>query len=515
MDSYIGNFYYCLIFIWHNIDINWGETLQEISIKASDLANKIEGVLYGPDNLLSGNYTFLNKASENDIVIRHKINGKGIEIANEKGVSCLITQNPHDDAISMAKALNFSLIVTEHIEYATAFALNTIVKEYAEDSFKVAVTGTNGKSTTTHLLYTIFSDFNYDTYTNTDAESEGNTLIDPRVASELSDYYHKTNNIDVITLEVSEVQGWDDEIMKNHSNKMIRALDADSVIITNASMDHINLVKSFDNLLYEISGAAKALLNGDKESLLVLNYEDENIRNMANIVSNQSNINVMFFGNYDENNILSVSYKEGVGIYSGNELYVEQKDLPFNSIHFIQDIMAALAVCIYRNMDRSRVIESLKNYKPLARRFIKLRENPIIIDDFAHNPSGINLTIENGSKLGNNLFIVNSIRGSRGDDINREIAEALVKSLKDRDNYTLLLTCSVDVVNHLNTVVDSEKNIFLEILEENNIHFMLFESLEESLLNVVNLASDDDVILLLGAQGMDPASRILKKHDII
>ena len=60
----------------------------------------------------------------------------------------------------MAKALNFSLIVTEHIEYATAFALNTIVKEYAEDSFKVAVTGTNGKSTTTHLLYTIFSDFN-------------------------------------------------------------------------------------------------------------------------------------------------------------------------------------------------------------------------------------------------------------------------------------------------------------------------------------------------------------------
>ena len=166
-------------------------------------------------------------------------------------------------------------------------------------------------------------------------------------------------------------------------------------------------------------------------------------------------------------------------------------------------------------MDRGRVIESLKNYKPLARRFIKLRENPIIIDDFAHNPSGINLTIENGSKLGNNLFIVNAIRGSRGDDINREIAEALVKSLKDRDNYTLLLTCSVDVVNHLNTVVDSEKNIFLEILEENNIHFMLFESLEESLLNVVNLASDDDVILLLGAQGMDPASRILKKHDII
>ena len=77
------------------------------------------------------------------------------------------------------------------------------------------------------------------------------------------------------------------------------------------------------------------------------------------------------------------------------------------------------------------------------------------------------------------------------------------------------------IENYLNiNLVDNENiscsvNKAKEILEENNIHFMLFESLEESLLNVVNLASDDDVILLLGAQGMDPASRILKKHDII
>lgn len=489
--------------------------MQEISIKASDLADKIKGVLYGPDVELSGNYTFLNKASKGDIVIRHVINDKGIQIAKEKGVSCLITQNPQNNVIDVAKELNFSLIVTKHIEYATAFALNTTVKECAEDSFKVAVTGTNGKSTTTHLLYTIFSDFNYNTYTNTDAESEGNTLIDPRVASELYEYQNNMNNIDVITLEVSEVQGWDNQIMKDHSNKMIRALNADAVIITNASMDHINLVKSFDNLLNEISGAAKALNNSDKESLLVLNYEDENIRKMSNYVKDNSNVKVMFFGNYDEENILSISYKQDVGIYSGKELFIEEKDLPFTSMHFIQDIMAALAVCEYKQLDKKLVIESLKDYKPLARRFIKLRENPTIIDDFAHNPSGINLTIENGSKLGNDLYIVNAIRGSRGDDINREIAESLVKSLKNKKNYTLILTSSVDVVNHLNTVLDSEKNIFLNILKENNIEFTLIESLEESLLKIYELASENDVILLLGAQGMDPASSLLEKNNII
>lgn len=490
--------------------------MQEINkITASSLADKIDGVLYGPDIILSGNYTFLNKASENDIVIRHKINDKGIKIAKNKGVSCLITQNPQENAIDVAKKLDFSLIVTSHIEYATAYALKTSVNEYASNSFKMAVTGTNGKSTTTHILFTIFSDLGYNTYTNTDAESEGNTLIDPRVASEISDFYKSWKNIDVIALEVSEVQGWDDRLMENHAYQMISALGADVAIITNASMDHINLVNTFNHLLYEISGAANALNDQNKESLLVLNYEDENIRKMGKIVEDNPKVNVMYFGNYDVNNTLSISYKEKVGIYSNNKLYVEEKDLPFTSAHFIQDIMAALAVCEYKHLNHDAVINSLRNYKPLARRFIKIKEHPVIIDDFAHNPSGIRLTIENGSKLGENLFVVNAIRGSRGDDINRKNAEALVESLKNKDNYTLILTCSVDVVNHLNTVLDSERNIFIKILEENNIDFILIDSLEESLLKVNNLASDNDVILLLGAQGMDPASKILTKHNII
>ena len=85
-------------------------------------------------------------------------------------------------------------------------------------------------------------------------------------------------------MEVSEVQGWDDKLMKNHACQMIRALDTDVSIITNASADHMNLVDSFDELLDEISGAAKALNKTQKEGLLVLNYDDENIREMNMIL---------------------------------------------------------------------------------------------------------------------------------------------------------------------------------------------------------------------------------------
>lgn len=485
------------------------------NITTLDLAEKIKGKLYGSNKEINGTFTFLNKASKNDIVIRHWINEKGIQIAFDKGVSCVITQNPQENTIKYAEELNFPLIVTQHIEYATAFALNQTVNRYAEDAFKMSVTGTNGKSTTSHLLFTIFSDLNYKTYTNTDAESEGNTLIDPRVSYELTEYYRNHGKIEVISLEVSEVQGWDDKLMNNHSYQMISALEADVAIITNASSDHMNLVESFDELLYEIEGAARALNNQNKKTLLVLNHEDKNIRQMKDAVKDNENVTIMYFGNYDSNNLLDISYKENVGIYSEDELYIKYDDLPFTSAHFIQDIMAAIAVCEYKSLDKTAVIQSLKNYKPLARRFIKLRENPVVIDDFAHNPSGIQLTIENGSKLGEKLFVVNAIRGSRGIDINEEIAESLAQTLKSQKQYTLLLTNSRDVVNHLNTVLDEELEIFTKTLDKHQIKYEVIDNLEDALIESVNLASEDDVILLLGAQGMDPASKILEKNSLI
>lgn len=485
------------------------------NISTSQLTKKICGKLYGNDIKLDGKYTFLNQAQNDDIVIRHWINDKGIEIAKNRGVSCIITQNPQDNAIETALKLDLPLIVTDNIEYATAYAIETTVDKYAEDTFKMAVTGTNGKSTTTHLLYTIFNDLGFDTYTNTDAESEGNTLIDPRVASELTEYYNQKHNIDAIALEVSEVQGWDDKLMKNHSYKMIKALNTDVSIITNASADHMNLVESFDELLYEISGAARALRETDKDGLLVLNYDDENIRAMSSIIEDNPRKTLCYFGQYNANKKLDIYYKDNRGIYANDELYIKYEDLPFTSKHFIQDIMAAVAVCIYKNLDQEKVIKSLKNYKPLARRFIKLNEHPVIIDDFAHNPSGIQHTVENGAVLGEKLYVINAIRGSRGYDINREISQALVDVLSKQDNYELILTTSTDVVNHLNTVTKEEQEIFTRTLRQNNIEYKLYDTLEDSLVETYEKSENDDVILLLGAQGMDPASEILQKNNII
>ena len=93
-----------------------------------DLASFIEGNIIGKDSFFddegfTGRFTFLNDAIDGDIVIRHKINDKGVEIAASKNLACLITQNPQDGACDKAIELNFPLIIVDKIELATAYAL--------------------------------------------------------------------------------------------------------------------------------------------------------------------------------------------------------------------------------------------------------------------------------------------------------------------------------------------------------------------------------------------------------
>ena len=70
-----------------------------------------------------------------------------------------------------------------------------------------------------------------------------------------------------------------------------------------------------------------------------------------------------------------------------------------------------------------------------------------------------------------------------------------------------------DVVNELNFVEDDERKIFFDTLNKNNIDFIHYDTLNECLKDTYQKADDEDIILLIGAQGMDPAESILK--DII
>lgn len=485
-------------------------------LSIDELANIIDGKIIASNNYylnsdFSGKFDFLANAKKGDIVIRHKINGKGIEIAAKNEAATLITQNPTDDAIEISEKLNFPLIVVEKIELANAFAIKWVFDNFDSSSKRIAITGTNGKSTTSHMIYHILNSSDVHVLTNTDARSEFNTLIDPMVSKMIYEEIEKNGSLDYAVIEVSEVQGWLDAVMKDHAYLMTNAINPDVGIITNVTMDHIGLVNSIEDVLRETSGLAHGLNKGT----LVLNMDDVNV---SKIEPNEGVEKTFFSMNreYAPGNVVFDEEKKIV-LVDGDEI-LTLDDLPFKTSHFIQNTLAAIAACIAIDLPLEDIIKGVKSYKPLKRRFVKLNDFPVIYDDFAHNPDGIKSTVYAGFKLlsdEGNLWIINAIRGSRGETLNKLNAEGLVEviekiSKEDNRTLNLVLSSSEDVVDNLNIVKDSEREVFLKVLDDNNIEYTHFNHLNDALKTTLNSCNVNDTILLLGAQGMDPAEDILK-----
>ena len=469
-----------------------------------DLASFIKGNIVGKNSFyegegFTGRFTFLNDAIKGDIVIRHKINDKGVEIAASKNLACLITQNPQDEACNRAEELGFPLIIVDKIELATAYALKWTVENVSPDSKNIIVTGTNGKSTTSHLIYHILKNAGFHVLTNTDSESEFNTLIDPMVSKLISDEVRANGALDYLVIEVSEVQGWLGNLMKHHAYLMASALNPSVGVITNIAMDHIGLVNSVDEVFDEINQVPRAI----GEGITVLNYDDDLVMKLD---SKHPFLCSMTKLNSKEPNVY---YDDG--IFYKNKLILENKDLPFTSHHFIQNILSAVAACISLDISIENIVEGIKSYKALNRRFSKLNEKPLIIDDFAHNPDGIKATINETVKLlpkNQKLYVVCSIRGSRGVEINKLNVEALVESMDD--DIKLVLSSSNDVVDNLNFVEDDEREVFFNVLNQNNVNYTHFNNLYDCLKDTYEHANREDIILLIGAQGMDPACGLLE-----
>jgi UDP-N-acetylmuramoyl-L-alanyl-D-glutamate--2,6-diaminopimelate ligase len=466
------------------------------SLTTSYLADQINGNLIGRDIPIHGIFNILKDSDKGDVVIRHRFDELGVEIASKKDVSCIVTQNISEAGIDHARDLNLPIIICDKIELANAFALKWTLDKFASATLRIVVTGTNGKSTTTHMIYNILKEAGYSTYTNTDSQSEFNTLIDPMVAKQIAEFPGK---IEALVIEVSEVQGWMDRIMKNHAHLMTHTINPQILVLTNVALDHIGLVNSIEEAYEEISGA----LIGFKGEYIILNNEDPLIKKLADQVP--SNSKVEFFGKGSP-----VEFR-AEGIFQEDNLIIPESKLPFKSPHFISNTLAAVQTALSLNIKPEIITNSVSSYHPLERRFTILSKNPLIIDDFAHNPDGIRATIRSCAHLSKGkLYLVSAIRGSRGDIINKVNAEAVADGLNNM-NHFLIITSSQEVVDKANQVLTSEKKVFTDVLDDRGLDYVFFERLVDALKFSVENSRKTDTILLIGAQGMDPARELLKK----
>ena len=192
-------------------------------------------------------------------------------------------------------------------------------------------------------------------------------------------------------------------------------------IITNIEAEHLECYKDIDDIrsTFEIfANQTKKLIvaNGDNEEVRKVNYKTK----------------VLFYG-FNENNdivIKNVSLKEtgsSFDLYINNELY-GHFSIPLYGKHMVMDATAAIIMTKEIGLEKDTIEKLLKTFKNAKRRFAEQRVGEsIIIDDYAHHPTEIKVTLEAVKQKYPNkrlvvVFVPNTY--SRTKDFKNEFIEA-------------------------------------------------------------------------------------------
>ncbi|WP_425539920.1 UDP-N-acetylmuramoyl-L-alanine--D-glutamate ligase [Microaceticoccus formicicus] len=207
----------------------------------------------------------------------------------------------------------------------------------------IAITGTNGKTTTTALVGEIINSSKHKA--------------------------HIAGNIGIGMLPVFENNRPDDfYIIECSSFQLEDTVDfrANIAGIINITPDHLDWHGSYD--AYKES-KLKILKNADKNDVVVLNYDDKYLKDL-NI---ETDAKVLYVSK--ENEIDGIFVKDGKIINNEDDSCVmEVKEIPLLGKHNLENVLMAIGICTSAGIDKSTIRNAVNNFKGVEHRIEFVRE---------------------------------------------------------------------------------------------------------------------------------------------
>ena len=189
--------------------------------------------------------------------------------------------------------------------------------------------------------------------------------------------------------------------------------------------------------------------------------------------------------------------------------------LPVLGVHQVANAAVAAVVALLAGGAPAGITESLAELAPIRRRMEMVRgSSPAVLDDTVGNPRSVDAVFATVRAIPHrSLRVAFGIRGARGPAINRRLAAALaaraVRSV--RSPVQLVVTASEDKAGARDRVRDEEREAVLAVLQEEGVAFSYEPALEAAVRRALEGAGEGDLVLLLGAQGMDSAAEIARR----
>jgi len=158
------------------------------------------------------------------------------------------------------------------------------------------------------------------------------------------------------------------------------------------------------------------------------------------------------------------------------------------------------------------VAAGMSRLPPIRRRMEIVRAaDPLVIDDTAGNARSLDMVRETVATLPRRaLRIAYVVRGARGPTVNEHNAAALAE-LAGASGAALVVSASEDAADGRNRVTDAERDAVLDTLRARGIPFDYEPRLADALRRTLDGAGAGDVVLLLGAQGMDAGAGMARE----
>jgi UDP-N-acetylmuramoyl-L-alanyl-D-glutamate--2,6-diaminopimelate ligase len=158
------------------------------------------------------------------------------------------------------------------------------------------------------------------------------------------------------------------------------------------------------------------------------------------------------------------------------------------------------------------VREVLAGLTPPRRRLEMLhRGRFLVIDDTVGHPDSVSALFEVVGRLEpRRIQVAFAVRGQRGPRINGHVGKALAIWAEQLPLGTLVLTRSAEAADERNRVEEREYAAFVRPLRAAGIPFTERERLDEAVPAALEAAEEGDIVLLLGAQGMDRGAEIAR-----
>ena len=347
-----------------------------------------------------------NEVSGYDDTIKYKFTEEGL---NSRGIK--IFHEPHeidkDTIVTYSKAFSNDHPEIKRIKDLglTTRDYNQVVGDVTAMFETIGVSGTHGKTTTSLLISDILK----------------NTVGCNYFVGDGTGYADKKNKLFVIE--------------SDEFNKHFLAYHPTVAIITNIELDH---TECYPGGIDEIKDTFRKF--GNKSELIVACGDDANIRDI------KFDKKVIYYGFNDNNNVIAKNIKltsQGAqfDVYIDGVLF-DSYQLPLFGKHMILNALSAIIVANRYNINKSEIKKYISNFQGAKRRFREEDINGyIIIDDYAHHPTEIAVTIDAARQKYPDrevvaVFLPNTY--SRTEALMDEFADALSKADK---SYIMDIYC--------------------------------------------------------------------------